>query len=120
LFADRRIFAFEKELNKVEKEERKKGRVALTQTGEDLVGPDGGCTDGVEVDLLELLLGEVGKLVQGEAAAVLAVEVADESHVGLEVLKALCMLQRRIIHLVVLDGPVDEALVELSVGDSRC
>jgi len=83
-----------------------------------------GGLDGLEAEVLggELVLSKISKLVKSELTLALTVEVTDESEVALEDTITVDVLSRVIVVLVVLDGPVDELVIDVSgesTGDEK-
>jgi len=99
-----------------------RGRIVTDVIGESLTA--GHLSDGHGTKVLggELLLSEVSILVQSKGGLALTVEVTDKSEVALESVVAGDVLLGAVVHLVVLDGPVDELVIDVggeSAGDEK-
>jgi len=73
-----------------------------------------GDRDSTEVLGSELLLSQVSELVKSKVSLALTVEVTDKSGVALESVVAGDMLLSAVVHLIVLDGPVNELVIHVS------
>jgi len=77
-------------------------------------------TDRHDAEVLggELLLSKIGKLVKSEDTLALTVKVTNKSVVALESIVAGDVLLSIVVDLTMLDGPVDELLVNISSEDA--